>query len=77
LTELKELASKDGGEDFYILLNGNMRSSKHISWDGEKFLILHLIDSAEDQLTEEEIMDDSITNIGKAMSRGVFFVYVK
>jgi len=38
---------------------------------------LNFIDSTDEELTEEEIMDDSITNIGKALKLGAFYVYTK
>lgn len=76
--ELKKLSNVDGGVDFFILLAGGcVRSSKHIDWDdeGKKFCVLNEIDGTEEFLTEEEIVDDKITMIGKAMRTGNFYMY--
>ena len=75
VSQLKKASPKDGGADFFILLNGNCRSSKHISWDGEKFVVLNEIDSSEQELTPEELFDEAHTNIGKAMKAGAFYKY--
>lgn len=75
LAQLKKLANKDGGEDFFILLNYGCRSSKHISYDGETFYVLNEIDDSECTLTEKDIMDKKVTLIGEAISKGAFFRY--
>lgn len=73
IEELKE-ESKDGAE-FFILLNGNLRSSKNISYDDEEknFYIINYIDDTEQTLSEEKIMDKNFTNIGEAMKKGALF----
>ena len=45
VAQLQRYAKKDGGQDFFIHLNGGLRSSKHISYDGEKFYVLNEIDA--------------------------------
>ena len=64
-------ASKDGLECF-ILINGGLRSSKHIRYfdDENRFEIIHLIDGKEEYLTPEQVMDQNISNIGDAMKKG-------
>lgn len=75
IDELKRYASADGGMDFYIALTGQGRSSKHISYDGEKFFVLNYIDESEQELSEAEIMSDEHGNIGKAIRQNAFFVF--
>ena len=73
IEELKE-ESKDGAE-FFILLNGNLRSSKRIWYDedAKHFEVINYIDDSEQALSEEEIMDEKFTNIGEAMKKGALF----
>lgn len=68
----KESANRD---DFFILSNHNLRSSKRIEWDEEekRFFILKLIDDSEQVLTEEQVVDTGYTNSGYAMTKGAFF----
>ena len=63
------------GGDFFILLKGNLRSSKHILWDeAERLFFVHNgIDDTEQELTEEQIMDRAWTNIGHALIKGALF----
>jgi len=74
IEQLKELA-KDG-LDCFILLNGGLRSSKHISYhpDDNSFYVLNLIDDSEQELTEAQILDSSYTNIGEAMRKGALIM---
>ena len=70
IEQLKELA-KDG-LDCFILLNGRLRSSKHIRYysDDNSFYVLNLIDDSEQELTESQILDSAYSNIGEAMKKG-------
>ena len=70
IEQLKELA-KDG-LDCFILLNGGLRSSKHIRYypEDNSFYVLNLIDDSEQELTESQILDSAYTNIGEAMKKG-------
>ena len=63
IEQLKELA-KDG-LDCFILLNGGLRSSKHIRYypDDNSFYVLNLIDDSEQELTESQILDSAYSNI--------------
>ena len=72
IEQLKELAKAEGGMDCYILLNGGLRSSRHIKYcpDDNSFLVLNLSDESEEELTESQILDSECSNIGKAMEKG-------
>jgi len=72
IAQLKELAKRDSGLDCYILLNGRLRSSKHIRFhpDDNSFYVLNLIDDSEQELTETQILDSAYTNVGEAMKKG-------
>lgn len=67
---------EEGNHDFFIKLNFGMRSSKTIDIDDDgKFCITNEIDGTEDLLTEVELQDRNITNIGYAISVGAFYCY--
>ena len=70
IEQLKESAKN--GLDCFILLNGGLKSSKHIRYhtDDESFYVLNLIDDSEQELTEAQMLDSSYTNIGEAMKKG-------
>jgi len=72
IQQLKELAKDENGLDCFILLNGGLRSSKHIRYypDDNSFWVLNFIDSSEQELTESQILDGAYTNIGEAMEKG-------
>jgi len=74
ITQLKELA-KDG-LDCFILLNGRLRSSKHIRYypDDNSFYVLNLIDDSEQELTESQVLDKAYTNIGEAMKKSALIM---
>ena len=74
IEQLKELA-KDG-LDCFILLNGGLRSSKHIRYypDDNSFYVLNLIDDSEQELTEAQMLDSDYTNIGEAMEKGALIM---
>ena len=71
IEQLKELAKGKNGLDCFILLNGGLRSSKHIRFypDDNSFYVLNLIDDSEQNLTESQILDKAYTNIGEAMKK--------
>ena len=70
IEQLKESAKN--GLDCFILLNGGLRSSKHIRYypDDNSFYVLNLIDDSEQELTEAQILNSDYTNIGEAMKKG-------
>lgn len=75
LDELKQ-ACMDHYADFVLQLNFGLRSSKEIEYNSEKdsFSIYNYVDDSEQVLTPKEIMDDKITNIGKGISYGAFYL---
>ena len=76
IQQLKELAKDENGLDCFILLNGGLRSSKHIRYypDDNSFFVLNLIDDSEQELTESQILDREYTNIGEAMKKGALIM---
>jgi len=74
IAQLKKLAGN--GLDCFIMLNGGLRSSKHIRYypDDKSFYVLNLIDDSEQELTEAQILDSSYTNIGEAMRKGALIM---
>jgi len=76
ITTIQQLKreSRKGGE-FFILLNGYMRSTKWIRWDDEQkvFHVRNLIDETRQKLTEARIESHDYTNIGLAIRKGAFF----
>jgi len=75
MEQLKREAKDQWDGEFFILLKGNLRSSKRIVWDEEekRFFIINFIDDSEQELTEAQLMDKGYTNIGYAMSKGALF----
>lgn len=75
VNQLKTILTDGETKDFFILLNFGLRSSKAISFDGDNtFYVLNEIDGTEQELTEQELMDSDITNIGKAINNGAFYL---
>ena len=75
LEELRGILSDGETREFYIQLNYGLRSSKAISYDGDDtFYVLNEIDGTEQELTGQELMDGDITNIGKAIENGSFYL---
>ena len=76
IQQLKELAKDENGLDCFILLNGGLRSSKHIRYypDDNSFFMLNFIDSSEQELTESQLLDSTYTNIGEAMKKGCLII---
>ena len=73
IEQLKEISyNAEGVFECFILLNGNIMSRKLIDWDDDTntFHIENLCDGSEQELTETQLMDESYTNIGKAMRLG-------
>jgi len=76
ITSMKQLkAEAEQGAEFFILLNHGLGSSKDIVWDAEtkRFHVFNHIDQTEQHLTERQLMDESLTNIGYALKRGALF----
>lgn len=77
LEELKEVLSEEGETvEGYILLKGGIRSSKSMCKIGnDQYSIINEVDDTEDILTLEEFNDNTKTNIGDAIAKGIFFLY--
>jgi hypothetical protein len=77
LEHLKEVCNPYEPEDFFISLNFGLRSSKCITYDEDTdtFFVLNEIDDTEDEFNSEQIMDDNLTDIGKAIRAGQFYHY--
>ena len=76
INELKKISSKDYTD--FCISNGLMKSSKNIKYDKKTkiFNILNEINDTEQNLTEKELNDKSLTNIGTAIKNGCFFQYI-
>jgi hypothetical protein len=66
MEQLKREAVEEQDAEFFILLNGYLRSSK-------RFFIINFIDDTEQELTEAQLMNKGYTNIGYAMTKGALF----
>lgn len=72
---LKQLLAESEGRDFFILLNGGLRSSKFMTFDGTSiFWVWNAVDDTEQELTEAQLMDRDYTNIGYAIEKGAFYL---
>ncbi len=71
IEHLKELTNGKQDE-FFILLNGNFRSSKTIEYIDNEFHILHQIDDSDETITELEL---SKSFIAEAIEKGAFYLY--
>lgn len=63
----------------FILLNGGAKSSKNLrSVEGQKGVVIvtNYIDDTIQTLTAQTLQDESVTNIGKAINSGAFFIEV-
>ena len=76
IEQLKELAKRKNGLDCFILLNGGLRSSKHIRYypDDNSFYVFNLIDDSEQELTESQMLDSAYSNIGEAIKKGALIM---
>lgn len=75
INQLKDILADGEVKDFFILLNYGLRSSKVMSYDGDNtFYVLNEIDDTEQELTEQELMNNDLTNIGKAINNGAFYL---
>ena len=75
INHLKEILNDGDTKGFIIQLNYGLRSSKCVSYDGENtFYVLNLIDDTEQELTEAQLMDENLTNIGKDIKQGAFYL---
>lgn len=73
--QLKQLSS-NASLECYIALNGGLRSSKIINYfeDKKHFSIQNLIDGSEQRLTEKQLDNPNLTNIGKAIKANALII---
>lgn len=62
---------------FAIGLNHNLISVKHITYNPrtKRFAVENRIDDSKQRLTEKQLFDEGLTNIGKAMKKNAFYIY--
>ena len=75
LEHFNNTLTEEEPQDYFIMINSSIRSSKSIFKDGDKYNILNEIDDSEDLLTEEELFDTNITHIGSCLISGNLFKY--
>ena len=73
--DLRTMISKGHRKYFIVLAGGLARSSKTIGYNKKAgvFNVKNEIDGTRQQLTEQQLFDTNLTNIGKAMNYGAFF----
>jgi len=69
IEHLKELC-EDRSIDFCVALNGGVKSTKNISWDGRKFCVFNGISGTLDRYTPERLQE---CFIGEAIEAGAFY----
>ena len=74
INHLKEILKSGKARYFFIQLNFGLRSSKRISLRGDTFNVYNCIDGSHQTLNEKELQDENITNVGKAIKHGAFFL---
>ncbi len=73
VAELNQMLDEHKHE-FVILLNGGVKSSKYIDHSSPgHYYVLNYIEYSVQILSEEELFDETLTNIGRAMQAGAFF----
>lgn len=73
IDELKRISNN--GHEFVISLNGGVKSSKWIEWQGKirRFYIMNYIDDSVQSLEPIELGDKDKTLIGEAMRLGALY----
>ena len=61
------------GREFIMLLNGGGKTTRYITYENYKFRIHSFCDESICYLSGKQIMDESITLIGKAILNGCFW----
>ena len=61
--------------DCFIQLNFGVLSRKTITWSekSKQFYVWNHIDDTDIRLSEEEIMDERVTNVGRALKLGALY----
>ena len=73
--QIQHLIEEKNIHDFFVLLNGGLRSSKTIDYDEGYFNVVNEIDGTEQNLSYKDMENEELTNIGKAIKCGAFFAY--
>ena len=74
IEQLKDLACPmDGFECFIALADGSIKSTKHIWYEDNEFTVINESDDTEEIFTEQELFDESLTNIGRAINAGALY----
>lgn len=78
IEQLQDMATE--GLDCFILLNGGLRSSKHIWFDNGYFEIINLIDDTTVRLTKEQLsligeLTEAPSNIAIAIKNNRLWTY--
>lgn len=76
LAELKADCVENGGcGEFFVSLNGGLKSSKTIYWEeeGDDFNVIHEVDFSDETFDDHTLMTESI--IGEAMMKGALYSY--
>lgn len=74
IDEVKNLIVNEEKHDFVIILGGGIVSSKWLDYCDGIFTVFHGIDGTMECLTEGELFDPMVSNIGKAINNKLFFV---
>ncbi len=76
IERLNELI-EDEKHEFFISLNGGLRSDKAIFFGDEEgtYYIINYIDDSEQTLTKEELFNTDLTNIGHAINSGALYSF--
>jgi len=76
IDDLKKRIGK-GKRKYFILLNFGLRSSKRMGYSAKTntFHVTNEIDGTEQELTEQQLMDRTYTNIGYALKNGALYAY--
>jgi len=69
------LSGDDENHEFFLIVGGCMRSDKVMTYFSvdNTFFVINEIDDTEQILTEEQLMDENYTNIGKGIAAGAFY----
>jgi len=73
VTSLDELKHPDERDYKMLLSGGIVFSRKTIRYQNGSFHIINHVDSSHQSLTEAEMMDKNVTNIGASIEHGAFY----
>ncbi|MBI5327006.1 MAG: hypothetical protein HZB80_01760 [Deltaproteobacteria bacterium] len=77
VNHLRELSKSEDPDFFIVLLSGGLISRKRIAIIKDEkeptYDVYNFIDDSEQTITEKELFDSSVTNIGEALNKGALF----